>query len=85
MVKVALNTTHLTLTTLQLRVVLVVVDLGEIQQVNIPVPAELPVKEIKVEITSVTVALAQVVVVQGLRVEIQRELLQEQVVQESIQ
>jgi hypothetical protein len=80
--KVALNTTLLMVTMPRVQVVQVVVVRGEIPQVNMWAAMELPAKEIKVETTSPTVALVQVVVALALLVEIQLALRQVQVAQE---
>jgi hypothetical protein len=80
--KVAQNTTHLMLTTQQVLVVLVVVDRGAIPQQNMLAAMAQQDKVIKVEITSPTVAMAQVVVALARKAEIQLALVQVQVVQE---
>jgi hypothetical protein len=80
--KVALNTTHLMPTTQQALVVQAVVDRGAIPDLNMLAAMAQQDKVIKVEITSPTVAMAQVVVVLALKVEIQLALQLVQVAQE---
>jgi hypothetical protein len=81
-VRVALNTTLLMVTTQRVQAVQVVVDRGAIPQVNMLAAMAQRAKVIKVEITSPTVVSVPAVVVLGLRVEIQLALQQVQVVQE---
>lgn len=80
--KVALNTTLLMHTTQQVLAVLVEADHGEIPQLNMLAAMAQQGKVIKVEITSPTVAMAQVVVALALKVEIQLALQLAQVAQE---